>query len=78
MGGWNDKELGRQYERKSSEHAQEMARRIAAELRVARLEAGLRLCVADCIDPTEGEVALTRARQLLSESNQDDAEATKV
>jgi len=68
MGGWNDKELGRQYEMKSAEHAHEMALRIAAELRVKKLEAGLRLCIDNCIDPTEGEVALTRARSLITES----------
>lgn len=33
--------------------------------RIAELEAALRLCLDDCIDPTEGEVALTRARELL-------------
>jgi len=68
VGGWNDKELGRQYEQKSAEHAQEMARRIAAEIRITELEAGLRRCLADCIDPTEGEVALTLARSLLAKS----------
>lgn len=65
MGGWNDKELGRQFEKKSAEHADEMARRIATQLRVSQLEAALRLCIDNCIDPTEGEVALSRARQLL-------------
>lgn len=69
MGGWNDKELGRQYEKKSAEHASEMIRRIAAELRVTKLVDGLRLCIENCIDPTEGEVALTRARALIKEMN---------
>lgn len=41
MGGWNDKELGRQYEKVSADHAKEMAKRIAAELRIAELEAAL-------------------------------------
>jgi hypothetical protein len=34
--------------------------------RIAELEAALRLCVDNCIDPTEGEVALTHAREVLS------------
>lgn len=33
--------------------------------RIAELEAALRLCIDNCIDPTEGEVALTRAREVL-------------
>lgn len=66
MGGWSNKELGRQFEKKSAEHADEMARRIAAELMVDKCKAALRLCVENCIDPTEGEVALSRARDLLA------------
>ena len=32
---------------------------------IAELRAALRLCVDNCIDPTEGEIALTRARDVL-------------
>ena len=35
MGGWSNKELGRQYEMKSAEHASEMAKRIAADIKAA-------------------------------------------
>lgn len=42
MGGWNDKELGRQYELKSAEHVDEMGKRVAAEMNVAKLVAAVR------------------------------------
>ena len=80
MGGWNDKELGRQYEKASADHAQEMAKRIAAELRIAQLEAELawygeqvRLCRLIHSEGDAGRHALAadggkRARAALTKS----------
>lgn len=42
MGGWNDKELGRQYELKSAEHVAELDKRVAAELKAQRLVSAIR------------------------------------
>ncbi len=55
MGGWNDKELGRQYEKKSAEHAEEMAKRLAAELKASRLEEAVRTARALADHVVHGE-----------------------
>lgn len=70
MGGWNDKELGRQFEKKSAEHADEMAKRIAAERRVAELEAALHHIIGTAGHPNAAEgcrLIINRAKQALGD-----------
>lgn len=45
---------------------QDCQREAELEKRISELEAALRLCIDNCIDPTEGEVALTRAHEVLT------------